>query len=277
VDEGDKEKAEEKSKVLHKKAVSVIPVSSTVDIDFKNLKPIEERFPNFISFGIIRKYKGIENYTIPIAKEFAKRGDKRKVILCGSVPRGKDADPSLLSEILIAAYPKSEREVLSIMESVGNDKSTSVEQMMALYQNVLKKEESSNNLELQFDVPETKLYHIFNRARYAFNFNFKGVSPHFSGVTNTFMAGMKNYGLNIYMTDHYLKPEGKYADIAGVFNEDEPIESVAATILEDVESLEKVGVHSKVGKQIENFIAERKFSKEAVIDAYKKIYLEDGK
>ena len=273
VTDADRAAAAKKSPDFFEKYDKIIPISSTVDINFKELKPIENRPGNLLYFGIIRKYKGIEDYIIPLAKFLNSKKSDKKVILCGSIPRGDGADPQLLKDVLLAAYPNYS---IQIQEKFNSESSLprKVNALMNLYAYTLKELETSNNLILKFDIPDSKLDDVFNQARYALNFHNKGVSHHFSGVTNTMLAGMKSYGLDTYMTDDSLKTNKNHMGAAKLFIPSSTADKIASEILTDVtkiESSQEEQINIRIA--IENFKKENKFTIEDVSNSYKELYL----
>lgn len=288
--------AQKKSKVLAEGKIpaAVVPICATLDMDFSKLKPLDERPGNFLCFGMIRRNKGIENYAVPFAKVLKAMGSTRKVIVCGSIMRGKeDADPHLLEDIFLQAYPDHKNDIDAIKqqylgsEGKSRDRNAETVDLMKLYNDVLKFKEPAINVVFEFDKEIPEMPEIFNQARYALNFNFKGLSAHFSGVTNSMQAQLKNYGLDIYMTEPTLREGGKYEDIAKVFPEigeeewgkmtsqakEDYIAGITRAMVADAESLENDPHKLKVFKEhLGEFSDEYSISLESVAKKYMHIY-----
>lgn len=258
VDENDKQSAESRSAIVKgyvkSGKVSVVPIPTTIEkFKFEELKPLADREGNFLCFGIIRPFKGIEKFALPLAKTFKEKGANRKVLIVGSIPTDRHP-PDLLADMFQQAYGENtsageiDRIIAEIMrEKISNE--GKVQKLMHLYHETLQHREPNVNVEFHFNVEEENLLALFNRCRYGLNFNFKGVSPHFSGVTNTLMAHMKNYGLDLYMTPEYFRNKGALTVLAKAFkvHGDYPeqgvlpqgeLSAIADEMLADVELLE---------------------------------------
>jgi hypothetical protein len=278
VDEYDKEKGLEKSDIVrnheHNGKVSVVGIPVTLrELAFDKLPFVSQREANFLCFGMIRRTKGIEKFALPLAKQFKEQGSYKKVIIAGSVMRD-NTDPTLLADMFIQAYGSNSviKQQIEEILKMPSDIQVKNNALMTLYDTTLKEKNPDINVEFYFDVPASNLTSIFRRCRYALNFNNKGVSPHFTGVTNSLMAMMKNYGLDLPMTPDYFKKTGKYTTLAMSFTvqggypeegivPEEIIAKIAKSILSDTYAMEKS--EEMHGEFILNF---KEFKREYPID-----------
>lgn len=249
VDEYDKLKGLEKSEVVvdHNKKgkVSVIGIPATLKyVRFNMLPPTEHREVNFICFGIIRPYKGILEVALPFAAKLKRLNSKRKVLIVGSVLDDMP-HPELLAGMFKQAYGKDTvtlKKIEDIMKAKWlKQSSDSVNNLMKLYNTELKEREPDINVEFHFNVEQEDLDKLFSRCRYSLNFNTKGVSPHFSGVTNGLMASMKIYGFHLPMTPKYFHSNGFFNQLAMVFEKDDrekSLDKIFDSMLEDCKHME---------------------------------------
>ncbi|MDF1757552.1 MAG: hypothetical protein P1U74_04570 [Legionellaceae bacterium] len=225
VDEEDKKTAIKRSNIIRSYEmagkISVLSIPTTLtQLDFSQLLPLQRRDKNFLCFGIIRPFKGIEKFALPLAKILKSKSSDKKVLVVGSISDSYQSSSSLLTNMLQQSYGSNEsvcREIDNINTSENLSENEKCGLLIKLYEKKLKYLTADINVEFHFDVSEKNLAVLFNRCRYALNFNFKGVSPHFSSVTNTLMAQMKNYGLDLYMTPLYFKEEGEFLTLAKTF------------------------------------------------------------
>lgn len=291
VDKKDKQSAIEKSEIIasykNLNKIAEIPIPTTIEkLKFDQLSHLNNREPHFLCFGIIRPYKGIENFALPLAKEFTRTN--RKVIIVGSIPLDRP-NPKFLANMFFQAYGENKeiREALNQITENSEDLNTKVIQLISLYDSKLKFLKPDINVEFHFNIEEEQLASLFNRCRYALNFNNKGVSPHFSGVTNTLMAHMKNYGLDLYMTFEPFREGGEYSFLSKVFKVevDDPgedpipkqaIEHIAQAILTDVEQIELDPLYEeKFAVELQQFTAKYPLQLETISARFDDIYQQE--
>ena len=208
---------------------AIIAVPNTVNIDPSKLQPLARRGDNILCFGIIRPYKGIETQAIDLAKELNDRGSNRKVIIAGSI---SEDNPKVFFDLLRTSYAFYESQINKIIQSANRNNKKAVSDLLDFYNNTLKSKTPDINIEFHFNVEEKDLHNIFNKCKYAINFHHKGVSPHFSGITNTILHGMKQYGLDGRMTPKYFRAGGKYQHAVKLSNN-------VSDIISDIEKLEQ--------------------------------------
>lgn len=287
VDGNDKNIAISKSDVIEskndQKEVPVVPIPTTIKMDFDALPDITKRPPgNFLCFGMIRSAKGIKGVVLGLAKEFRNQtGEEGKyVYLVGSIAEDEKSDPRLIAHIFLESYGKSDGVQDYIKKILHSDipKSEKVKQLKDYYNRKLISLTPDINIKFFIDVPENQLSRIFSLCRYALNFHYKGVSTHFSGVTNTFSAKMKNYGFDGNSTPDYFRSNGEFSSLVKLFNgqHGKSHTIMAQQIIQDVEQLEEKDSPQleQFCKGLNQFYKKYPFDIGSVSDIYENIYTE---
>ena len=168
---------------------SIVSIPHTLDIPFDELLPLGMRPANFLSFGIIRQRKGIENEVVAIAKELRDQDRQEKVLVVGSLlsqsEQSMENSMSVFSDLLIEAYPWAKEKITA---------HSNLQTLVFFAQTDLIHQEPAINIEFLLHASDSELQSVFNRCRFALNFHSRGLSTHFSSVTNTLMASMPNFG-----------------------------------------------------------------------------------
>ncbi len=252
----------------------VIKIPNTVDLD--QVLPFEDRTEsNILTFGMIRPFKGFD-YSLKIAEELKKQKLKIKVIIVGSTSEKYVHE---LGEILIKSYKgvilseggEVNETIIDILSSKETDNSEKKQSLLKIHDECKGRE--SINVELHFDIEETELASIFSRCKYSANFYpGKGLSNHFSGVSNAIIMGMKVYGLVGNITPDFFKDSGQYTDLAMTFTE-RNIEVVAENVIRDVIKIESnKELQGQLKEKIKVFIREEEIGVDNVARKHQEVY-----
>jgi glycosyltransferase involved in cell wall biosynthesis len=252
----------------------VIKIPNTVDLD--QILPFEDRTEsNILTFGMIRPYKGFE-YSLKIAEELKKQNSNIKVIIVGSTHENYVYE---LGEILIKSYQgvilseggEASKKINDILSSKETDNFEKKQSLLKIHDECKGKE--SINVELYFDIEETELASIFSRCKYSANFYpGKGLSNHFSGVSNAIIMGMKVYGFVGDITPDFFKDSGQYTDLAMTFRERD-LEVVAKNVIEDIKKIESnTELQRQLKQKIKVFIEEEEIGIDNVARKHQEVY-----
>ena len=248
----------------------VIPVPATAPIC---TLPLTKRGKDIISFGMIRKGKGLGSHVKKLAEKIRDSKEKhiknKKILIVGSIPKeNKEAvDNPFIAGIddtfqllLTDVYPDKKKEI-------GEKK---LHELEKFYQEDLRHCSAALPIEFHVNVPEEKLTDLFNRCTYSFLPAFRGATLRNTSISTSITNEWVTYTHATRVTPACLKT-GKYKDALVIIQETQEYR-YAAAVLKDILQREKAPHLNEKTQQKAQLLIQEVISIEAVIKRHLMIY-----
>lgn len=220
----------------------VISVPATIPI---NTQPLHRHGKDIMSFGMIRKGKGLDTVVLKLAELLANKVSNKKIHIVGTVSTAQiDQSDTTLATILMRLYPTYTQEILS----------KSPVELVDLYHAKLNEITPALPIELHLNVESTSLPELFGSCTYSVLPAFRGATLRNSSISSSLTNHLITYTHETSITPDCLRQNGAYnAALVLIQNNNNP-EKYAEEILQDIENREQ-----------------RKNANDVILDAMKKL------
>ncbi len=238
----------------------IIPVPSSVP---NKLLEEEKRGKNIISFGMIRKGKGLIHVTklaTLLNTNLADELKNTKILIVGTVTAAKDPkNDRTLAKILVAMYPSFESQIWQQIN------------LVQFYNETLKQQKSVLPIELHLNVPAQDLPKLFNQCTYSFLPAYRGATLRNTSISSSLANGFITYSHITATTPTCLKPGEQYGE-AIVSTKDAQYASYAETVLSDILAREKNPELNLKTKETAKKLIEEQLTDKIIAQSHDQVY-----